>query len=234
MGVINQKNKINYNYRYERKFLIDNAVRIEIENIVKNLPGMFIEAYPKRYVNNIYFDTLAMKNYFENVDGSAKRKKARIRWYGNLNCLIHKPMLEIKLKMGLVGGKISHTILPFDFNEKPLPPNLLTTLLKESSVPVEIKADMDMLNPTLVNRYSRSYFQSADKNFRITIDDDLSFFHPYHNRGCLYNNTSNNTVILELKYAQEMDNIVEQISSKLPFRLTKSSKYVEGIGQLSI
>ncbi|PLW98018.1 MAG: hypothetical protein C0591_05370, partial [Marinilabiliales bacterium] len=36
-------------------------------------------------------------------------------------------------------------------------------------------------------------------------------------------------VIVELKYERKYDNIAPRVYNKLPFRLTKSSKYVNGI-----
>ena len=49
------------------------------------------------------------------------------------------------------------------------------------------------------------------------------------------NNTKNNSdIILELKYDQIHDDNVELITNNLPFRLTKSSKYVSGIDYVGI
>jgi len=231
MGTINQKNKINYNYRYERKFLIDYLSRIEIENIVKLLPGMFGEIYHERFVNNIYFDSPDLNYYNDNINGSAKRKKVRIRWYGSLNGQVEKPILELKLKDGLVGGKISFHSDAFDFNGI-ISPNILIALIGKTNIPNEIKTELSFLQPTLVNRYMRSYYQTKDGKFRITIDDALSFFKPDSSMDYAKINNLDNIVILELKYLQNMDSLANQISSKLPFRLTKSSKYVNGIDSI--
>jgi len=231
MGTINQKNKINYNYRYERKFLLDYLSRIEIENIVKLLPGMFGEIYHERFVNNIYFDSPDLNYYNDNINGSAKRKKVRIRWYGSLNGQVGKPILELKLKDGLVGGKISFNIDAFDFNGI-ISPNILIALIGNTNIPNEIKTELSFLQPTLVNRYMRSYYQTKDGKFRITIDDALSFFKPDSSMDYAKINNLDNNVILELKYLQNMDSLANQISSKLPFRLTKSSKYVNGIDSI--
>ncbi|NPA45408.1 MAG: hypothetical protein GXO49_07735, partial [Chlorobi bacterium] len=39
----------------------------------------------------------------------------------------------------------------------------------------------------------------------------------------------NNSVVLELKYNQENNDKASAISSQFPFRMTKNSKYVNGI-----
>jgi SPX domain protein involved in polyphosphate accumulation len=54
---------------------------------------MFIEKYPMRVVNNIYFDTIDFSSYQSNIDGASNRSKVRIRWY-NESCIpeIHNEM----------------------------------------------------------------------------------------------------------------------------------------------
>ena len=93
--------------------------------------------------------------------------------------------------------------------------------------------EFDTLIPTLLNRYSRIYFQSCDKNYRVTIDSEQSFHLINRNDNTFldYYNDSDST-ILELKYSDECDDEAHHISSKFPFRLTKSSKYVSGLQKI--
>jgi len=91
--------------RYERKFLVDQLDAHQVRAMVKLHPSMFYEPYPPRYVNNLYLDTEGMENYLDNVSGVGERRKVRIRWYGDLFRDIEKPMLEFKIKNGLVGTK---------------------------------------------------------------------------------------------------------------------------------
>ena len=97
-------------YRYERKFLIRDLSVQEIETIIKLHPNFFSEIYYQRNVNNIYFDSLELESYQDNVTGSAQRVKTRIRWYGELFGLIEKPVLELKIKSGFLGRKESFHI----------------------------------------------------------------------------------------------------------------------------
>ena len=81
--------------------------------------------------------------------------------------------------------------------------------------------------------YNRRYFESADHNFRITVDSILE----YYNIKLTNNNFINKyidleSIILELKYNQNFDHEAMNITNGFPFRLTKSSKYINGIEKL--
>ena len=92
-----------HNYRYERKFTVPDKFTLKtIEQFVKRNKALFREVYHLRQVNNIYFDTLAYNDYFDNVLGVSDRKKIRTRWYGDTLGDIQKPVFEIKIKKGLL------------------------------------------------------------------------------------------------------------------------------------
>jgi hypothetical protein len=82
----------------------------------------------------------------------------------------------------------------------------------------------------LVNRYLRSYFANPDGQFRVTIDTSLTFYkvNPLVNR-FLVRDINHHAVILELKYDRDYEDLAERISNAFPFRVTRSSKYVEGV-----
>ena len=92
-------------FRYERKFLVEELMLPQVATLIKGHPRMFYAPYPPRYVNNLYLDTPDMVNYFDNVDGAMQRRKVRVRWYGEPFGEINRPMLEVKVKEGLVGTK---------------------------------------------------------------------------------------------------------------------------------
>ncbi len=105
------------NYRYERKFLVDRLDQHQVMGLIKRHPAMFCQPYPPRFINNFYLDTAHMVNYRDNVDGAADRRKVRIRWYGELMGQIENPVLEFKIKRGLVGTKKHHPIPGFEPRE---------------------------------------------------------------------------------------------------------------------
>ena len=226
-----ENNLIISEYRYERKFFVTELSKYEIESIVKMHPAIFSEIYYKRFVNNIYFDSFNFTNLRENVEGATNRIKIRIRWYGELFGYVEKPVLEIKIKKGLLGKKISVPLKPFSLTKKTKIPDILKSIQDLQEI---IEIDFESLIPSLLNRYSRKYYQSFDKNFRITIDNNQSFyFINQNNNSFLNHHNDNRATILELKYNQTFDKDVNYITSKFPFRVTKSSKYVNGIQQIS-
>jgi SPX domain protein involved in polyphosphate accumulation len=220
-------------WRYERKFFVSELNKYEIESIVKLHPAMFSERYNERQVNNIYLDSFDMKNYFDNVSGKSHRMKVRIRWYGNLFGIIEQPVLEIKVKKGFLGGKISYPLEAFSMDSN-LGIDSMQQLFRKSKIPDTLALIMRGLNFTVLNNYKRKYFESADRRFRITIDSKLNFVKLSHMKNSflhMINDTISN--ILELKYDEGMDDYAEKITNLLPLRMTKSSKYIQGIELLS-
>lgn len=214
------------NYRFERKFVIQNITLVEVESIIKNHPAIFSEIYHERWVRNIYFDTLNFDHYFDNVDGNSIRNKLRIRWYGKFFDTIKNSKLELKYKNGLLGYKKNFSLNSFSINNN-------QRLKIDSNLNNLIKNNKDGVGfsqyiPVMSNSYKRKYFLSSNNLFRITLDTDQSFFSI--NKDQLCNKVINNhNTILELKYDFSSESKVDQISQFLPFRLSKNSKYVEGI-----
>lgn len=216
-------------YRYERKYVVVNHDATKVESIIKFHPAIFKEIYQERFINNIYFDTLGFKNYNDNVDGCSDRMKVRIRWYGNLFGKIIKPTLEFKIKKGLVGYKESFLLDSYEM-KKSFSINDIHSILAKSKIPEWAKNKFHALHPTLLNRYSRKYYLSSDKNYRVTIDKRLEYYKisSFNNNFSSYSQDLHSTTI-ELKYDANSDSNANNISAKFPFRLSKNSKYVNGI-----
>src|SRR3989344_5988633 len=104
--------------RYERKFAILNFTIHQVELLIKLNPKMFSEIFYKRKVNNIYLHSFERSDYEDNVVGNPERSKTRIRWYGKLFELTKNPVLEIKIKRGNVGRKISFPLKSFKLDKK--------------------------------------------------------------------------------------------------------------------
>jgi len=183
-------------------------------------------------VNNIYFDTQGIHCYFDSVDGDSHRLKIRIRWYGELFGKIERPILELKIKNGVVGRKESYALNPLTLDSH-FTIEVLQNTLEQSAIPPLVKENMKKLSPSLVNQYSRKYFQSACSKYRITLDVDQSFYHITRYMNLFSTKTMDTTnVILELKYNKEFDTEASYITNYFPFRLTKSSKYINGMNYL--
>ena len=222
------------NLRYERKFTTQNISKSAILLMIKNHPAFFKEIFHPRQINNIYLDTRGLKYYKNNVIGISKRKKVRIRWYGDTFGELHKPKLEYKLKSGLLGDKWTFLLNDFEFNSG-FSKILLFESLKKSGLDEVIMEDLKTLEPSLLNTYQRTYFLSADKKFRLTLDEKMSYYFIQNtNNQFLTKEVQSEACILELKYLPEHDNEAKTISNAIPYRLDKSSKYVNGIDLMKI
>ncbi|MDD5506927.1 MAG: polyphosphate polymerase domain-containing protein [Bacteroidales bacterium] len=215
--------------RFERKFLIHPYSRSQAEMIIRFHPAVFSPIFKQRQVNNLYFDTPSLRFFYDNIYGSSDRKKFRIRWYGELFGKIQNPVLEIKIKNGYVGRKLSFPLITFDVDQE-LTGEDIIRVFAQSELPEWVQNELTILQPSLLNSYHRSYYQSHDRRFRITIDDQLQYFDVYTLPNKFERARSIHTeVVLELKYDFDQDDVADEITSELPFRLIKNSKYINGI-----
>lgn len=215
--------------RFERKFVLENQSLAFAENMIKMNPGAFRGIYKKRRINNIYFDTPNLTNYYDNHFGKNQRTKIRVRWYGETMGEIKHPILEFKMKFGAAGKKKSFPLKSFvlknNFTKKDW-----ISLFNASDLPEFVLEELKNNVPSLLNSYERKYFQSFDGLFRFTLDYNLSFFNiRLNNNHFLEQSFKEPTQIIELKYDLKDDKKVKRITSTLPIRLHKFSKYVRGI-----
>lgn len=216
-------------WRYERKFVVENISQSAVAMIVRKNNAVFSEIFKPRFINNIYLDTPNLTFYLDNNTGKSNRQKVRIRWYGDLFKKVEKPVLEFKIKEGLVGTKRSFPLKSFELN-KNINAETLRKIFRESDLPVSVLNEILPLEPHLLNRYSRTYFRTFDQNHRLTIDSQLEYHDIRRRHNTFLRNALNDTsIIVELKYDKENDIDTDFISSQFPFRLNKSSKYVNGI-----
>jgi hypothetical protein len=220
------------NPRYERKFVADGLVLAEVLALVRRHPAAFREAYPARFVNNVYLDSHGRSDYHDNIVGVAYRSKTRVRWYGPLTGQIAKPILERKLKRGLISGKFTHALPGFAVNGDAIHP-LLKSAFDAALLPERLRFDLYQREPSLFSCYRRYYFVSGDGRFRLTVDTELQ---------CGRASASNGlratlspvvpTSILELKFGPSEAEQADRVTNSLPFRLARCSKYALGIGRL--
>lgn len=205
--------------RFERKYKIEG---IEAQTVRSNLmmhPAGFTELFVDRRVNNIYFDTIDLTTFHQNVAGINQRKKFRMRWYGYDMTKMPAPQFEIKIKHNELGTKEVTKCDQLQLKEL----EKITAIVNKNS------KNFAPLFPVLMNSYERSYMMSADGRFRITIDRKLQYYSmmgktEFH--GYLIEEPG---IILEVKYEEEDDQKAAFILQNLPYRHTKSSKYVNGV-----
>ena len=220
-------------YRFERKFAVTELSAPQIVILIGLHPGLFTNAYPPRFVNNIYFDTPDLKNYHDTIDGAADRNKIRIRWYGELFDQIQRPVLELKIKKGLLGAKQSYPLEPFTI-DRGFEASELSSLLQNENLPGSLILQLHACQPTLLNCYHRRYYRSADGNYRITLDTQMEYYAVQSGVNYfLHRHVDRNFCILELKYDQVHDGRAADMAGFFPFRMTRNSKYLTGLESLS-
>lgn len=214
--------------RYERKFEVQHMHYPEVMQQIKNNRAVFSSFYYPRYINNIYLDTNDLDFYTDNVSGKGNRKKVRIRWYGNMMGNIQKPILEFKIREGFLGNKLSFPLSSFILNNN-FSNTYLQDIFRLSKLPSWVNTILPMLKPSLLNRYNRRYFISFNNNFRLTIDNELTYFGAGSGLNNFTEKYANEDIIVELKYDYIHEGTQSAyVTNDLPFRLSKSSKYVNG------
>lgn len=216
-------------YRYERKFLVEELDEEQVRMIVRRHPGMFHEPYPPRVVNNLYLDTEEMDNYYANLSGAAERCKVRVRWYGELFGAIASPVLEFKVKSGLVGTKHSYPFPAFRLDED-FSQRCFQEIVRDSNLPDYVRHHLRTLNLVLCNNYRRWYYATKDQHYRLTVDVDLAYYRvkKFGNR-FVSRVLDDSRVIVEMKYEKPFESQADQVAGFFPFRVTRNSKYVTGI-----
>lgn len=220
-------------FRYERKFFVSELSRAQIESVVRLHPALFRPIFHARQVDNIYLDTTDLAAYRENSIGfSEGRTKVRIRWYGELLGKIERPTLEFKTRWGLLNRKRSYPLPAFELDSG-FRRGRLVDVLARAELPQDERERLAGLEPVLINHYLRSYWRSADGLFRLTIDSDLAFLGVrLLSNSFLLRAGAGPACVVELKYPPQADELAHELSSRFPFRMTRSSKYTLGIERI--
>ncbi|MFK7810436.1 MAG: polyphosphate polymerase domain-containing protein [Saprospiraceae bacterium] len=211
--------QLNNTMRYERKFRLETTQLNVVHQVVRQHPASFTKAYPDRQVNNIYFDTPDLNCYKDNLIGISQRKKFRVRWYGTTDRLVKKPVLEVKIRDNSLGDKESYKLQDFQLSN-----------LEELTDQVNQHFSKRMeLQPVLYNAYQRSYYESYNKQLRLTIDSEMNFRSAYSPLNLQNPPLEDPAVVVELKYPSDQETWAADMMQYLPFRMTKNSKYVNGV-----
>lgn len=209
--------------RFERKFIVHNVDIFLLKQKLKLINLNFSKKYEDRFINNIYFDTNSKTSFYDNIEGNFFRQKLRIRWYGDFFGEIKKPVLEFKVKKGLMGFKKKYKIDTFEMSNDLSSLSSLNNVLNNEN----LKQHKNIFKISIANRYKREYYQSHCNKYRITIDGYVKYFNLEKSLNFQSNFDSYGKSIIELKYGVEDTNI-NHITNQLGLRLTKNSKYVNG------
>ena len=219
-------------YRYEKKFTVPFSQQYLIPKIIYSNGMRFIEQYESRKVNSIYLDTDDLTFYRENLEGLSSRKKIRIRWYNVLNRKT-KIFLEIKQKNNELGFKKIYKLENNFGNQSQIEEfERICKSIINLKISPEINSLLYKIKPKIIISYIRKYFISNICNCRLTLDTALSYsMIDIDRRDIWKDNQKNNEMVFELKYPINIDQKILNDNFHLPFRLSKNSKYVNGINK---
>jgi hypothetical protein len=215
--------------RYERKFVLRDVPEATVAAWVRQHPALFSEEFPGRLVNNLYFDTPALRRYREHVAGLSHRDKLRLRWYGELFGAVRAPQLELKRREGARSHK--HIVAAPAFTLRAAADTgAMVSGLHESALPPLFRPALDESEPVLLNRYHRRYFRSADRRIRLTLDAEMDFLGCCQRRNSfLASAPACGLVVLELKFAEADTARAAEVAGAFPLRAERMSKYVLGV-----
>jgi hypothetical protein len=129
-----------------------------------------------------------------------------------------------------MGTKKHYKLKPF-VSRPGMDLGLFQKLVEGSDMPRDEILESARYKPVLLNHYKRRYFMTPDKRFRLTIDSELTYYFLNSSHFRFMNKeVEPEANIIELKYDSKDDADAKKISSLLPFRMTKNSKYLTGVG----
>lgn len=199
-------------WRFERKIALGSGDVAAARDVILLHTIGLRTAYPNRTVRNVYFDTLDYFSYHAHVMGVESRAKWRLRAYDQAPW----QSLEEKRKRGDHGDKLK------------LDPTAAIRALGELGPAVIAERE---LYPVLENSYEREYFESPVWGIRVTLDTNLRFRAPGQTSWLRSPDTAG---VLEIKYDLENVKNGDAFLRSLPWRVSRYSKYIQGVRILDI
>ncbi|MBN1265965.1 MAG: VTC domain-containing protein [Anaerolineales bacterium] len=219
------------NRRYELKLVFDRQRINELRARILAHPDVFGVAYPRRQVNNIYFDTQDFQFWTDHVAGSAVRAKLRFRWYGG-SWAVNEGQLERKVKMGDAGYKLIKPIhASFDLSRHCW--RDVIRIITQNITP-DFEPMFGSLIPTVINLYQREYFVSRDGVVRVTLDYDMAVFEQTSRLtpNIRYQKPVQQAVILEMKVPVNEYQRASSAMAGFPLYRRQYSKYLDAMENL--
>ncbi len=187
--------------------------------------------YPAGIVTSCYYDAPQLDAYQESADGELRKRKLRLRWYGEPIDPYAGVWLEIKSRDGLRSFKQRHRY-PISGAANPLGIVIprredLAAWLSELSLTIGEPLD-PTIEPTALVRYNRIRWQSSDRQVRAALDTDVRAATP--SGAPIWLPIADGSV-LELKSAGELPPQLSQLG-RLGLRRAAHSKYALAVERL--
>jgi len=215
--------------RYEIKMTCDEMYLPDVRSWLRLHPDGFADTYPLRQVNNLYLDTSALDCLNDNLTGASQRSKLRFRWYGKDRSSV-PGVLELKCKSNQLSWKERWPV-PVTFDLTTISWRDLIRQMQERAKGVFAVWLSCIVRPTLLNSYTREYYESMDRQIRVTIDYDQKVYeqitHPELN--LTFSTPIERRIVIEVKSDPALYRRVSNVLSSFPLRVERNSKYVNGL-----
>ncbi|MDD2634992.1 MAG: hypothetical protein PHW82_05780 [Bacteroidales bacterium] len=116
--------------------------------------------------------------------------------------------------------------------DKDFTTNKCHELLKSADLPIEILDEIAGMELKLFTRYNITYFKEIGGRFRLTTDSDITYYKTQDNFNRFIDFNTDKEVVIEIKYDKEHNVAAAGVSNEMPFRLTRNSKFIDGISKL--
>jgi hypothetical protein len=215
--------------RYEVKMTCDEIYLPEVRSWVQLHPAGFVKVYPPRQVNNVYLDTTELDCLNDHLDGVFERSKLRFRWYGR-DPSSARGILELKHKSSLVGWK--------EYNPIPVSFDLTTICWHDWMQQLRAYAEGNVAvylasreRPALLNSYVREYYESGDRQVRVTVDYEQAIYEQlgYLSPNLGFRMSVDSYVVIEVKSEVRFSRRVSDVLASFPLQTEPNSKYVRGV-----
>jgi hypothetical protein len=215
-------------FRHEHKYTIPFELVSEFRCFLKLHPALFRPIHHPRNVNSIYLETEEFDHFNRHVEGGRHREKFRIRWYGDLTGRITAAQLEVKIKHNQMNAKRRHPLPEFELpNDNPWQ-GIRAAL---EAIPAD-RLDRETAlaqRPYALVRYHRCYHLSSDRKCRITIDTRLEWYSAGIGGSRLKKEAMPPHAVVELKYDRDDTAAAGDVSSLIPSRYQRHSKYLHAV-----
>ena len=219
-------------FRYEVKFVCPEPFRNKFDLWLQYARERFFRSYDNRIVNNIYFDSLDMRDFYENVAGISYRAKTRLRWYGDTMAPAAMT-LEHKIKRGRISRKQALRLEGIDLGA--IAWDELSDHLCARAEYSSCAIASYFKNPVLRNRYRRRYYETRGHRLRMTVDSDLAFYDAAGTAGPAGSTVvRTHSSVVEFKAPVARAGELQRLLEDIPLRMTRFSKYVMGVDQTRV
>jgi SPX domain protein involved in polyphosphate accumulation len=187
-----------------------------------------VAEFPERRVNSLYFDDINYSDMNDNLAGIGRRKKQRLRWYGDTTPdALHKEQYatwEIKSRDGVMSSKATEKIIIRQ--EMPINAFQIGKLLSDQHASYSFH---EKLIPVLFCSYLRNYFLFSGC-VRVTIDRKINYAIPMCSENIKVSRPQSDIrTILEIKFDVAAENKAKELLQFLNLRPQRHSKYVHGL-----